>query len=72
MIGNELLAAAVKKLGSQSEVARRIGMTRGSVSEMVRGKSAVTLRTALFLADILGVDWGEVIRAYTGLGEVRP
>lgn len=52
----EHLVEMLEELGmSQAELARKMGRPAQAISEIVRGKKAITAQTALQLEDVLGV-----------------
>ena len=53
--GSALLSAKARELGSQSEVARRAGVSQAIVSRIIHEGAQPTLETAFSFQDALGI-----------------
>src|SRR5712691_5464802 len=70
----EALSAAIEESGlTKSELAKRLGKTKGYVSQLLAGGRNLTLRTVADIADAIGISLKVAVHgAETSKGATRP
>jgi ribosome-binding protein aMBF1 (putative translation factor) len=70
----EALSEAIEKRGlTRSEVAKRLGKTRGFVSQLLAGGRNMNLRTVAYIADAIGISLKVAVQgAEISKGVTRP
>jgi antitoxin HigA-1 len=62
MLIADILANGGLKVKSVTALAKHLGVTRGKLSRVIKGKAAVSADLALLLQDAVGVDAGQWLR----------
>lgn len=70
--GRRLYKAMLNKGWNQSELSRRSGLTRDSISTYITGKVLPTEPNLIKLAGVLGVDPGDLLMNYMPMNPLEP
>ncbi len=61
LVGQQIRKERVKRHMTQEDLASRVGLTRTSVTNIEKGRQKVLLHTLFHLAEVLGVELGDLL-----------